>query len=78
MVRSAAKYRRETIKKSRDALAMTLDHHGIVTNVARDKRVRVRSSRCMSWFLVPGPSNRDMTGRSELKRIFEGRCQVCT
>lgn len=37
----AEHYTRETIKKSRDALAMVLDHHGIDPNPARDKRVRL-------------------------------------
>jgi integrase len=37
----AAGYTRETIKKSRDYLAMVLDHAGIDPNPARDKRVKL-------------------------------------
>lgn len=37
---AAAGYKRKTIKKSRDALAMVLDHHGVDPNPVRDKRVR--------------------------------------
>jgi integrase len=42
---SDAGYKRDTISKSRDALAMTLDHHGIEPNVARDKRVKLPKER---------------------------------
>jgi hypothetical protein len=42
---SEAGYQRETISKSRDALAMTLDHHRIEPNVARDKRVKLPRER---------------------------------
>jgi hypothetical protein len=38
-------YRRETIKKSRDALAMTLDFYGIDPNPGRDKRVKLPKER---------------------------------
>jgi integrase len=38
-------YKRETISKSRDALAMVLDHYRIEPNVARDKRVRLPKER---------------------------------
>jgi integrase len=38
---AAADYRRETIKKSRDALAMLLDFHGVEPNPARSKLVRL-------------------------------------
>lgn len=41
----AAGYKRETIKKSRDSLAMCLDHHDIDPNVARDKRVKLPKER---------------------------------
>lgn len=34
-------YKRGTIGKTRDALAQTLDHHGVEPNVARDKRVKL-------------------------------------
>ena len=40
-----AGYKRETISKSRDVLAMTLDHHGVEPNVARDKRVKLPKER---------------------------------
>jgi integrase len=40
-----AGYKRDTISKSRDALAMTLDHHEIEPNVARDKRVKLPKER---------------------------------
>jgi integrase len=40
-----AGYKRATISKSRDALAMTLDHHGVEPNVARDKRVKLPKER---------------------------------
>ena len=36
-----AGYKRETIKKSRDALAMVLDHFRVEPNVVRDKRVKL-------------------------------------
>jgi integrase len=39
-----AKYKRETISKSLDALSMTLEHAG-VENVARDKRVKLPKER---------------------------------
>jgi integrase len=38
-------YKRETIKKTRDALAQTLDHHRLEPNVARDKRVKLPKER---------------------------------
>jgi integrase len=38
-------YKRETIKKTRDALAMLLDHHGVDPNPARDKRVKLPRER---------------------------------
>jgi integrase len=41
----AAGYKRETIKKSRDYLAMVLDHYGIDPNPARDKRVKLPRER---------------------------------
>jgi hypothetical protein len=40
-----AGYKPETIKKSRDALAMTLDYHGVDPNPARDKRVKLPKQR---------------------------------
>ena len=40
-----AGYKRETINKSRDALAMVLDHHRIEPNAARDKRVKLPKER---------------------------------
>lgn len=40
-----AGYKRETISKSRDALAMVLDHHLVEPNVARDKRVKLPKER---------------------------------
>jgi integrase len=40
-----AGYKRETIKKSRDALAMMLDFHKVEPNVARDKRVKLPKER---------------------------------
>ena len=40
-----AGYKRETIKKSRDALAMVVDHYGIDPNPVRDKRVRLPRER---------------------------------
>jgi integrase len=40
-----AGYKRETIKKSRDALALVLDHYELDPNVARDKRVRLPRER---------------------------------
>jgi integrase len=42
---TVAGYKRETISKSRDALAMTLDHYRVEVNVARDKRVRLPKER---------------------------------
>jgi integrase len=42
---AAKEYKRETIKKTRDALAMTLDHFGIEPNPARDKRVKLPKER---------------------------------
>lgn len=42
---SAAAYKRETIKKSRDALAQTLDYCEIEPNPARDKRVKLPKER---------------------------------
>jgi integrase len=41
----AAGYKRETIKKSRDALAMLLDFHAVDPNPARDKRVKLPKER---------------------------------
>jgi integrase len=41
----AAGHKRETIKKSRDYLAMVLDHYGITPNPARDKRVKLPRER---------------------------------
>jgi integrase len=41
----SAGYKRETIKKSRDALAMLLDHYQVDPNPARDKRVRLPKER---------------------------------
>jgi integrase len=38
-------YKRETIKKSRDALAMVLDHYRVEPNVVRDKRVKLPKER---------------------------------
>jgi integrase len=38
-------YKRETIKKSRDFLAMVLDHHEIAPNPARDPRVKLPRER---------------------------------
>jgi integrase len=38
-------YKRETVKKSRDFLAMVLDHHGITPNPIRDKRVKLPRER---------------------------------
>ena len=40
-----AEYRRETIKKTRDALAQTLDYHNVEPNPARDKRVKLPKER---------------------------------
>jgi integrase len=40
-----AGYKRETIKKSRDFLAMVLDHYEIDPNPARDKRVKLPKQR---------------------------------
>src|SRR5262245_7374410 len=40
-----AGYKRETISKSRDALAMVLDHHQVEPNVVRDKRVKLPKER---------------------------------
>jgi integrase len=40
-----AGYKRETVKKSRDFLAMVLDHYEIEPNAARDKRVRLPRER---------------------------------
>jgi integrase len=42
---SDAGYKRETIRKTRTALAMTLDHHRIEPNVARDDRVKLPKER---------------------------------
>jgi integrase len=42
---AGADYKRETIKKSRDALALVLDYCGLVPNVARDKRVKLPRER---------------------------------
>jgi integrase len=42
---TAAPYKRETIKKSRDALALTLDFYEVSPNVARDKRVKLPKER---------------------------------
>jgi hypothetical protein len=41
----AAGYKRETIKKSRDALAMLLDFYAVDPNPARDKRVKLPKER---------------------------------
>lgn len=41
----AKPYKRETIKKTRDALAMTLDFFAIEPNVARDGRVKLPKER---------------------------------
>jgi integrase len=38
-------YKRETIRKTRTALAQTLEHHGITPNPARDKRVKLPKER---------------------------------
>ena len=38
-------YKRETIKKTRDALAQLLDHHRVDPNPARDKRVKLPKER---------------------------------
>jgi len=38
-------YKRSTISKSHAALAMTLDHHGVEPNVARDRRVKLPRER---------------------------------
>jgi integrase len=38
-------YKRETIKKTRDALALTLDFHNVEPNPARDKRVKLPRER---------------------------------
>jgi integrase len=38
-------YKRETIKKSRDFLAMVLDHHQVAPNPARDQRVKLPRER---------------------------------
>jgi integrase len=40
-----AKYKRETIKKTRDALAMVLDFHSVEPNPARDRRVKLPRER---------------------------------
>jgi integrase len=40
-----AGYKRETIKKSRDYLAMVLDHHQVTPNPARDTRVKLPRER---------------------------------
>jgi integrase len=40
-----AGYKRETLRKSRTALAMTLDFHGVEPNVARDERVKLPRER---------------------------------
>jgi hypothetical protein len=40
-----ARYKRETISKSRDALAMTLDFYDVKPNPARDKRVKLPKER---------------------------------
>src|SRR5262245_40008066 len=40
-----AGYKRETIKKSRDYLAMVLDHYEIAPNPARDKRIKLPRER---------------------------------
>lgn len=42
---AAGGYKRETIRKSRDCLAMVLDHAGLEPNPARDKRVRLPRER---------------------------------
>jgi integrase len=42
---TTANYKRETIRKTRAALAMTLDFHGIDPNPARDKRVKLPKKR---------------------------------
>jgi integrase len=42
---TTAGYKRETIRKTRAALAMTLDHHRIEPNVARDERIRLPKER---------------------------------
>ena len=41
----ARRYKRETIKKSRDCLAMVLDHYRVDPNPARDKRVKLPRER---------------------------------
>ena len=45
---AAAGYKRETIKKTRDALAMTLDFHKIEPNPARDNRSYSGAMSCGS------------------------------
>lgn len=42
---AAAEYKRESIKKSRDCLAMVLDHYRLDPNPARDKRVKLPRER---------------------------------
>jgi integrase len=42
---TAKGYKRSTISKSHAALAMTLDHHGVDPNVARDRRVKLPRER---------------------------------
>lgn len=42
---AAAGYKRETLRKSRGALAQTLDHYALDPNVARDERVRLPRER---------------------------------
>ena len=42
---AAAGYKRETLRKTRTALAQTLDFYGITPNVARDERVKLPRER---------------------------------
>jgi len=61
---AAAGYKRETISKSRDALAMTLDHHQVEPNVARDKRVKL-------------PKNASRTSCRRLPSTLNGSPRCC-
>jgi integrase len=42
---AAVPYKRETIRKTRTALAQALDFHGVTPNVARDERIRLPRER---------------------------------
>ena len=42
---AAHPYKRETVRKTRTALAQCLDHHGVAPNPARDERVKLPRER---------------------------------